>query len=435
MLRKSLVLCCLALGAVVADVPADKVTSLPRLAGQLGNQYSGYIDAGAPGHHFHYSLVLSENNPKTDPLILWLNGGPGCSSLDGYFYEQGPLHFSDDYADKLVDNPSRWSKVASVLFLETPVGVGFSYADDKNYATNDNKTADENYQFVKRFFAAYPELAQNDFWISGESYAGIYVPMLSYRVANDPTINFKGFLVGNGVTDWALEGTIDGHYGFLYGHGVISTKQWNAIVTACNQDPNSHGCQAAQDDADNRFNGYDIYNIYGDCASQRPPPNFTLNGKPSSKAKELPPCTDAYAARDYLNLPEVKSALHVNASLTWDICQPLPYDRNTQSVIPIYQALIAQKKTIVVYSGDTDGCVPYTGTEHWINSLNLPLAKGTDWQVWTYDMPDGQQVGGHVTYYQGLTFVTVRGAGHMVPQYAPEAALHMVQKTITGNPL
>ena len=125
--------------------------------------------------------------------------------MDGLMYEQGGIHFDDNDDPTnltLVDNAYRWSKFATVVFLEAPAGVGFSYSNtSSDYVTNDNITADYNHKAIDAFFKhKFTALRKNPLWISGESYAGIYVPTLSYRVAQDSTLNFKGFAVGNGVT-------------------------------------------------------------------------------------------------------------------------------------------------------------------------------------------------------------------------------------------
>lgn len=163
--------------SVNAQILADKITSLPGYDGPIGNQYSGYIEVD-PSHGYvvqhtekltprsrnlHYWFVESQGNPATDPVVLWLNGGPGCSSLDGLLYEHGPFKFAKSKDIKLVPNPWSWTKSANVIYLEvcfchnvssnriqSPAGVGFSYSNDpSDYITNDPKTAADNYQFLK----------------------------------------------------------------------------------------------------------------------------------------------------------------------------------------------------------------------------------------------------------------------------------------------
>ncbi len=85
-------------------------------------------------------LVCAQNNPSTDPVTVWFNGGPGCSSLEGYLYEHGPFHINPADPSQLYYNNYTWSKVSNVLYLEAPVGVGFSYSDNRNdYNTNDQQ--------------------------------------------------------------------------------------------------------------------------------------------------------------------------------------------------------------------------------------------------------------------------------------------------------
>lgn len=94
------------------------------------DRYSGYLNVSAT-KRLHYWLVTSENNPDADPTVLWLNGGPGCSSLDGWAYEHGPFRINATDPTQLVQFDYNWNKQANMLYLEAPVGVGFSYSTDQ----------------------------------------------------------------------------------------------------------------------------------------------------------------------------------------------------------------------------------------------------------------------------------------------------------------
>ncbi|EEC19639.1 serine carboxypeptidase, putative [Ixodes scapularis] len=122
----------------------DEVWQLPGLAKQTSfRHYSGYLRVGG-SRLLHYWYVESERSPETDPVVLWMNGGPGCSSLLGLMTELGPFHMASDGLN-LTMNPYSWNKVANVIFLEAPAGVGFSYDPSGDYHTNDDQTADDNY--------------------------------------------------------------------------------------------------------------------------------------------------------------------------------------------------------------------------------------------------------------------------------------------------
>ena len=96
-----------ALSVVCAAYAPDEITSLPGWEGQLpSKQYSGYLN-GSNTTRLHYWLVESENSPETSPTVLWFNGGPGCSSLDGFIYEHGPFEVSDDFMT-LTTREYRW---------------------------------------------------------------------------------------------------------------------------------------------------------------------------------------------------------------------------------------------------------------------------------------------------------------------------------------
>jgi len=153
-------------------------------------------------------------NPATDPLAFWTNGGPGCSGMLGFFTEQGPFRPNSDMT--LSFNNYAWNKVANMVFVEIPCGVGFSHSSvPKDYQTGDAQTAQDNYELIQEFLVRFPEYTGNSLYISSESYGGHYLPTWAKHIVQQNTIlqktnitensypkilNFKGFAVGNPYT-------------------------------------------------------------------------------------------------------------------------------------------------------------------------------------------------------------------------------------------
>ncbi|XP_024312686.1 serine carboxypeptidase II-3 [Brachypodium distachyon] len=165
-------------------------------------QYAGYVmvDAAAGRALFYYlPEAIGNGNSSSKPLLLWLNGGPGCSSLGyGAMEELGPFRVMSD-GKTLYRNPYSWNHVANVLFLESPTGVGYSYSNTTaDYSRfGDNKTAEDAYLFLANWMDRFPEYKRREFYIAGESYAGHYVPQLAHQILrrSSPSINLKGIMV------------------------------------------------------------------------------------------------------------------------------------------------------------------------------------------------------------------------------------------------
>lgn len=159
--------------------------------------------------------TLSRGNKATDPIILWYNGGPGCTSMLGFSQENGPYALNDD--DTIFrKNDYAWNQQANVFYLDQPAGVGYSMCGDETKCVfDDDNSADDNKDAVLALLQKFPEIMNNELYIAGESYAGVYIPKLvkrldDYIVANkdNTTVykpNLKGFMVGNGVTHWKYD--------------------------------------------------------------------------------------------------------------------------------------------------------------------------------------------------------------------------------------
>uniref|UniRef100_A0A8C9DHM0 Carboxypeptidase n=1 Tax=Prolemur simus TaxID=1328070 RepID=A0A8C9DHM0_PROSS len=254
----------------------DEVQFLPGLAKQPSfRQFSGYLK-GSGSKRLHYWFVESQKDPENSPVVLWLNGGPGCSSLDGLLTEHGPFLVQPDGVT-LEYNPYSWNLIANMLYLETPAGVGFSYSDDKGYATNDTEVAQSNFEALKDFFSLFPEYKDNPLFLTGESYAGIYIPTLAVLVMQDPSMNLQGLAVGNGLSSY--EQNDNSLVYFAYYHGLLGNRLWSSLQTHCcsqnkcnfydNKDPE---CVTNLQEVSRivSSSGLNIYNLYAPCAGGVP---------------------------------------------------------------------------------------------------------------------------------------------------------------------
>ena len=171
-------LACLAAVAMAAP-EADLMKNLPDAPKFPTNTYSGYLTA-TETKSLHYVFAESMASPSTDPLIIWFNGGPGCSSMLGFMQENGPIVIND--GENFLDtNPHPWIENANVLWIESPAGVGWSIAGtEQDLKTNDMVQSQDAIAALRDWFVKFPEYLPNELFVSGESYAGIYVPYLAW---------------------------------------------------------------------------------------------------------------------------------------------------------------------------------------------------------------------------------------------------------------
>jgi cathepsin A (carboxypeptidase C) len=444
-----------------AAILADEVKNLPGWSKALPSPwFSGYLSFGKK--HLHYVFVRAIENSEHAPVVLWMNGGPGCSSMDALFYEHGPLLVSEN-GSKLVENPYTWTKLANVLYLEAPVGVGYSYSDDQadTKKLTDDITATDNLQALKEFFKGFPELKGNPFYVTGESYGGVYVPTLSMKIFEDASVdwNMKGFAVGNGVFDWKL--MQQSHIPFLYGHGAISSRTMSELNEACKGDyiNVSAKCKDLLSAVEEKTTGLNFYDYYRDCYPSAEMGKL-LTGPRLAKEPDLyqevikaprpphpalraglgedVPCIDSVGGTTYLGKAEVRAALHIAPSLgAWEICtSKITYQRDMSYSAPVLYKAMKDKYKILVYNGDADMACDYVADSWAVDMVNATVDSKMDWVPWTLQKGAGKQVAGFVTKYMtqpGMHFITVKGAGHMVPQWKPQEALEMLSRFLNDR--
>lgn len=197
-------------------------------------RYSGYfkLNRTYDAHMFFFYFEAREN-PDTAPVTLWHTGGPGCSSELAVFYENGPWSINDDLS--LSETKYGWDRASHMIYVDQPIGTGFSWSeDDRDRCYDENCVADDMLDFLQAFFSVKSELQGRDFYVTGESYAGHYVPAVASRVfqaSKDgvayPPINLKGFAIGNGLTYPAIQ--YGAYADFAAMHGLISNETRDGI--------------------------------------------------------------------------------------------------------------------------------------------------------------------------------------------------------------
>jgi len=449
--------------------------------------YSGYLHP-TPHDHVHYFLAQSGGDGDANasvPLVLWLNGGPGASSLMGAFTELGPFIMASNTT--LMKNPYAWNTIADVLYLESPTGVGFSWCDAMKQGDvckhTDTSTAELNLASLRQFLDAFPEYKGRDFHIWGESYAGVYVPTLADLVyESDLPVNFRGFGVGDPCTDeksQTFTGQLSFNLQYAYDNGFVSAKNYRYLTHVCST-VDAHGVRRATYTDPGCRTAWRMYDVAtGSGAGSGPITKLPHSGYIDPYSAFGPNNGDFWDMLSaWLASPEVMQALHVDSFPVnpWSLfadhldytkeymaCfydSTMPEDAKPKfntSMLPIYNKLVNKLSYIFVFNGDSDPSVEMRGTEEAIESLELPVKWGGDWRPWFYVPQDlswelikeklpwwgpflghnthlmGPQLAGFVKTYEGLSFATVHTSGHMVPQYKPQLALHMF-KHVTFTP-
>nr|XP_025877058.1 serine carboxypeptidase-like 7 isoform X2 [Oryza sativa Japonica Group] len=396
---------------VVSAAERTNVASLPGLDGALPSRFeTGYVtvDEENGGELFYY-FIESEGDPGADPVLLWINGGNRCSVLSALFFEIGPVKLAiepyDGGVPRLRYNPYTWTKVASVLFVDSPVGAGFSFSrDPRGYDVGDVSSTLQLTKFVNKWFSQHREFLSNPLYVGGESYAGKLVPFLLQKISEDveagvkPVLNLKGYLVGNPGTGESID--YESKVPYAHGVGIISDQLYETILEHCGREDYANPKNATCAQALNRFSEtYPNYLSY-----------FWAN---SNNTRE--------------NLGIKKGTVD-----EWVRCHDdgLPYSQDIESSIKYHQNLTSRGYRVLVYSGDHDSVVPFLGTQAWVRSLNYPIVD--DWRAWHID---GQSAGFTITYANDLTFATVKGGGHTAPEYQPERCLAMFGRWISEKSL
>lgn len=381
--------------------------------------YTGYlqVDKEFDNNLFFY-FFPSENDFENDPLILWLQGGPGAPAGFGLFVENGPFIINQDYTVDIREY--RWTKNHSVLYIDNPVGTGFSFTTRDGYAQNQTKVGQDLYSALTQFFTLFPELQSNDFFITGESYGGKYVPAIGYTILqNNPSaslkINLKGLATGNGLSDPINQANY-GDYVYQVGLADANTRDiLHEYQDAVKKYIAEEDWANATEYFDNKMNGLieqvSGVNIY----------NYV----------QLDPDEEEYwqtyiqeQLRDPLHIGNIEfNSGPVFENLANDIAK---------SVAPWISELLSNYR-FLVYNGQTDIIVAYPLTANYLQNLDFDSAevyKTAQRQIWD----DTKGIAGYYKKAGNLTELLIRDAGHMVPVNQPKRAYMMIYSFARDEP-
>ncbi|TQD82668.1 hypothetical protein C1H46_031781 [Malus baccata] len=429
--------------------PDHKITRLPGQPHVGFQQFSGYITVDDHNHKaLFYYFAEADINPASKPLVLWLNGGPGCSSLGvGAFSENGP--FRPD-GEVLVRNEYSWNREANMLYLETPVGVGFSYSKSNSsyMAVDDEATARDNLVFLQRWFNKFPQYRHMDLFLAGESYAGHYIPQLAkliVEINRKEKFNLKGIALGNPVLEFATD--LNSQAEFLWSHGLISDSTYTMFTSVCNysryvseyyRHSVSPVCSRVMSQVTKETSQFvDKYDVTLDvCISSVLSQSKFIS--PNQMTERIDVCVEDKTVI-YLNRKDVQKALHARlvGVRRWDVCSSILEYQMLNLEIPtisLVGSLVKQGIQVLVYSGDQDSVIPLTGSRRLVSRLARELGLNTTvpYRVWF----EGKQVGGWTQVYGNiLSFATIRGASHEAPFSQPERSLRLFKSFLEGRPL
>ncbi|KAK1559768.1 hypothetical protein Q3G72_018077 [Acer saccharum] len=435
---------------VIAVNGGDLVTRLPGYNGDVPfTLETGYVGVGEREEvQLFYYFVESQKDPLQDPLVLWIPGGPACTALGSLFFASGPLAFDireyDGGLPSLVLNPFAWTQGMNIIYLDAPVGTGFSYSKtNQGYDIGDYKFSTHTYQFLVEWYMEHSKFLGNQFYIAGEGYSGTIIPMLAQKIIKGnqvkdmSVLNLKGYMIGNPGTDNQID--FNSRVPLLHRLSFIPDKLFESAKTNCNGDFStsnpSKKCDSDMESINKLISKINQVQVFEPSCTL---PNLTdenmaqeflidkyrsgfYGSQPSSKPNSTQLwCREYNQVFSYIwaNDNAVQEALHVHkgSKSSWQYCNDTlgsNYDPKGTSVVEYHRNLTNQNLQVLLYSGDVDTGVPYIGTLQWIMSLNLTLNES--WRVWSVDED--------------------QGAGHNAAEYRIKECSAMIHRWISSYPL
>uniref|UniRef100_A0A2N9ERD1 Serine carboxypeptidase-like 18 n=1 Tax=Fagus sylvatica TaxID=28930 RepID=A0A2N9ERD1_FAGSY len=433
------IVCFLAVANAVAS--QSIINSLPGFSGDLPFKLeTGYVGVGdLDDVQLFYYFIESESSPEDDPLVLWLTGGPGCSAFSGIVYEMGsalpPLGDSRSAAVKRASQSLAHRNsccsflppptfvchmphtgnlvgllstniVANIIFVDAPVGTGFSYAKSwEGYNISDTLSAAEIYEFLRKWLMVHPKFLSNALYVMGDSYSGIIIPIVVQEISDgneigrEPLMNIKGYVIGNPVTNTNVD--LNARVPFAHLKALISDELYESTKENCkgqyrNVDPSNAPC-------------VDDLSICTECTEKillthiLEPTCQKLSPKPRPRVSKWDPDTPIDDTVDLLesitHLPEtgrwcrnynylysyiwandkkVQKALHIREGSIneWVRCnESLVYTYDVSSSLNYHRNLIKKGYEVLIYSHTLRKAVQLQRACRYPDILRIPITQ------------------------------------------------------------
>ncbi|KAL6571624.1 hypothetical protein OROHE_003267 [Orobanche hederae] len=392
---------------------------------------SGYLTVNSTtGSAIFYTYYESQNSHNTfqTPILIWLQGGPGCSSMIANFYELGPWLVNPDLLT-LEPNPGSWNRIFGLLLLDNPIGTGFSIASSfQEIPKNQHGVAKHLFTAIKKFIALDSSFMTRPLYITGESYAGKYVPAIGYYILKrnsilpgEKRVNLAGVAIGNGLTD--PETQVSTHAVNAYNLGLINGKQKTLLEKLQSQAVGFVKSGSWREATDSRSRVLKtLQNMTGLATLY----DF----------RRLTPYQDNVVAK-FLNNVEIKKALGANESLVFEICSDVVGKALNDDVMKSVEYMVeflVKNTRVLLYQGQCDLRDGVVSTLAWVEKMKwdgIGEFLEADRKVWRVD----GKLAGYVQKWKSLSHAVVMNAGHLVPTDQPVNSRVMIEDWVLGKGL
>jgi len=411
---------------------AKQLSRVGPLKGHNVPSYSGFLTVNkTTDSNMFFWFFPALNNAQDAPTLLWLQGGPGGSSLFGLFIEHGPYEITKEQFAKI--RSFTWARNFNMLYIDNPVGTGYSFTkSDDGYVTNETEVGRDLFEALQQFFTLFSEHAKKDFYITGESYAGKYVPAAAYTIhqnADKAKMKLTGIAIGDGLCDPA---TMFDYADFLLQVGLIDDLA--AVHFRAEQDKAKKFIE--QGDFIGAFRVFDAL-LNGDKLNGTKPYFFNVTGLDFYYNFLLSKAPDSFAYYNtFVQTPHTRRSIHVG-NLTYNdgsVVEDKLLGDVMRSVKPWIAELMNNYK-VMIYNGQLDIIIAYPLTSSFVNSI--PWNGANDFSsaeriIWRN--PKSGEPAGYVRQVRNFTEVFVRNAGHILPYDQPENAFDMITRFVNNQP-